>query len=103
MDGASDRDGNAAASGGDAEQAPGASGPHTEGGGVQGRVKLSPYRTFREVAWPESEFVFRLRSRGGGVPECALFEADGGKWKLDEVVTIETWLDAQNLNIPVIA
>lgn len=70
---------------------------------VKGRVSLKPYRTFREVEQPASEFVFRLRSRDGGVPECALFEADGGKWKLDAVVTIKTWLDAQNLNIPVIA
>lgn len=70
---------------------------------VKGRVKLSPYRTFREVTQPESEFVFRLRSRDGGVPECALFEADGGKWKLDAVLTIKAWLEAQNLNIPVIA
>jgi hypothetical protein len=70
---------------------------------VKGRVKLSPYRTFREVAQPESEFVFRLRSRDGGVPECALFEADGGKWKLDAVLIIKAWLEAQNLNIPVIA
>lgn len=70
---------------------------------VKGRVSLKPYRTFREVEQPASEFVFRLRSRDGGVPECALFEADGGEWKLDAVLTIKTWLDAQNLNIPVIA
>lgn len=39
----------------------------------------------------------------GGVPECALFEADGGKWKLDAVLTIKAWLEDQHLNIPVIA
>ena len=70
---------------------------------VKGRVSLMPYRTFREVGQPASEFVFRLRSRDGSVPECALFEADGGKWKLDAVLTIKAWLEAQNLNIPVIA
>jgi len=70
---------------------------------VKGRVKLSPYRTFREVAQPESEFVFRLRSRDGSVPECALFEADGGKWKLDAVLAIKLWLDSQNLGVQVIA
>lgn len=70
---------------------------------VKGRVKLSPYRTFREVEQPASEFVFRLQSKDGGIPACALFEADGGKWKLDAVLTVKAWLDAQNLNIPVIA
>lgn len=41
-------------------------------------VKLKPYRTFVEVEQPESEFLVRLRSGG----EVALFEADGGAWKL---------------------
>lgn len=70
---------------------------------IKGRVVLQPYRTFREVEQPASEFVFRLQSKDGGIPACALFEADGGKWKLDAVLTIKRWLDAQNLNIPVIA
>lgn len=42
-------------------------------------VKLKPYRTFVEVDQPESEFLIRLRSGG----EVALFEADGGAWKLE--------------------
>ncbi len=42
-------------------------------------IKLKPYRTFNEVEQPESEFLLRLRE-GGGV---ALFEADGGAWKLE--------------------
>lgn len=70
---------------------------------IKGRVKLAPYRTFREVEQPESEFVFRLRSNTAEIPACALFEADGGKWKLDAVLTIKAWIEAQNLNIPVIA
>lgn len=70
---------------------------------VKGRVTLKPYRTFREVEQPGSAFVFRLRSKDGGVPECALFEADGGKWKMDAVLTIKAWLDDQRLFIPVIA
>ena len=41
-------------------------------------VKLKPYRTFCEVEQPESEFLIRL-SEGGYV---ALYEADGGAWKL---------------------
>lgn len=70
---------------------------------VKGRVSLRPYRTFREVEQPASEFVFRLRSWDGGIPECALFEADGGAWKLNAVLTIKVWLNAQGLDIPVIA
>lgn len=41
-------------------------------------VKLKPYRTFSEVDQPESEFLLRL-SEGARV---ALYEADGGAWKL---------------------
>ena len=41
-------------------------------------VKLAPYRTFVEVAQPEGEFLLRMRKG----PEAALFEADGGAWKL---------------------
>lgn len=70
---------------------------------VKARVRLMPFRTFREVAQPASEFVFRLRSRDGQVPECALFEADGGKWKLDAMLTIQQWLSDRELGLPVIA
>lgn len=48
---------------------------------VSPRVTLSPYRTFREISQPTSEFVLRLRSRQGQMPMCALFEADGQEWK----------------------
>lgn len=41
-------------------------------------VKLTPYRTFLEVEQPESEFLCRLKNG----PEVALFEADGGAWRL---------------------
>lgn len=69
---------------------------------VKGRVPLQPYRTFREVEQPISEFIFRLRSQDG-VPGCALFEADGGKWQLDAMLTIKTWLDALALGLKVVA
>lgn len=41
-------------------------------------VSLKPFRTFCEVDQPESKFLIRL-SEGGYV---ALYEADGGAWKL---------------------
>lgn len=70
---------------------------------VKGRVSLRPYRTFREIEQPASEFIFRLKSKDGAVPNCALFEADGGKWRLDAVLAIKTWLESKNLGMPVMA
>jgi hypothetical protein len=70
---------------------------------VKPRIKLAPYRTFREVDQPVSDFVFRLRGRHEDTPMCALFEADGGRWKLDAVQAIAVWLSKNNADIPVIA
>ncbi len=71
---------------------------------VKTRWTLQPFRTFREIEQPASEFVFRLRGgEAEQVPTCALFEADGGKWKLDAVLAIKTWLEAQHLGLPVVA
>jgi len=69
---------------------------------VPNPVTLAPYRTFREVAQPESRFILRLRSGG---PTCALFEADGGAWKLEAVALVKTWLMAalEGTSVAVIA
>ncbi len=63
-------------------------------------VKLKPFRTFVEVDQPESEFLVRLRQGG----EVALFEADGGAWKLQARANIaeklrEMLSDVENLLI----
>ena len=50
-------------------------------------VKLKPYRTFIEVEQPESDFLIRIRKGS-----AALFEADGGKWKLDAMHSIGEYL-----------
>lgn len=42
-------------------------------------ISLVPYRTFLEVDQPEGEFLLRLHNG----PEAALFEADGGAWKIE--------------------
>ena len=55
---------------------------------VRPRVKLTPFRTFLEVAQPESEFLLRV-SEGGRI---ALFEADGGVWKLVAKENIKKYL-----------
>lgn len=49
---------------------------------VPNPVILAPYRTFSEVMQPSSKFVFRLESGRGDEPQAALFEADGGAWKV---------------------
>ncbi len=56
---------------------------------VPNPVTLAPYRTFREVEQPESRFILRLRSGG---PTCALFEADGGAWKIQAANGVTAWL-----------
>lgn len=54
---------------------------------------LRPYRTFREVEQPASRFVLRLQSgQGDGMPKAALFEADGGAWRLTAIEAIARWL-----------
>ena len=55
---------------------------------VPNPVLLAPYRTFVEVEQPESEFVFRMQSG----PKCALFEADGGAWKLAAMKNVSRYL-----------
>jgi len=55
-------------------------------------VTLKPYRTFREVEQPASQFVLRLQAKQGELPQIALFEADGGKWKTDAIEAISEYL-----------
>ena len=57
---------------------------------VPNPVVLSPFRTFVEVEQPESDFIFRMQSG----PRCALFEADGGAWKLKAMQNIKDFLTA---------
>ncbi|POD45916.1 hypothetical protein BKM15_26215 [Pseudomonas syringae pv. syringae] len=58
---------------------------------VPNPVALKPYRTFVEVDQPESDFVFRMKSG----PHCALFEADGGAWKLAAMQNIKEYLSKE--------
>ena len=54
-------------------------------------VILRPYRTFGEVEQPASPFIFRINNSG----EMALFEADGGKWRLEAINNIADYLKEQ--------
>lgn len=56
-------------------------------------VMLTPWATFPEVVQPTRRFVFRARGNGDGqVPSLALFEADGGQWKIDAANAVAAWL-----------
>jgi hypothetical protein len=70
---------------------------------IKSRVKLAPYRTFSEVEQPKSEFLFRLKPVENQLPQCAIFEADGGKWRLDAMESVAAWLARNNDKITVIS
>jgi hypothetical protein len=67
------------------------------------RVKLMPYRTFPEIAQPESEFVLRIKGETGAAPGVALFEADGGVWKNEAMIGIKNYLENLIAKIPILA
>lgn len=75
---------------------------------LNNRVHLSPFRTFREVLQPSSEFVFRVKRSNDGSALLSLIESDGGAWRLHAMESIRSWLlnalQAQGCGeIPVIA
>lgn len=56
-------------------------------------VNLRPFRTFSEVWQPTSSFIFRMKEDKykTGI-QCALFEADGGAWKIQAMEYIKLHL-----------
>jgi hypothetical protein len=67
-------------------------------------VRLSPYRTFREIEQPRSEFLLRVRSGSSeGVVNAALFEADGGAWRHTAMTSIAEYIKKELPEIKVIA
>jgi len=73
------------------EQKSGISGNLTKEVDIKPVVSLKPFRTFREVEQPESQFLFRVRQVSGR-PEFAIFEADGGVWRLEAVTNVVRYL-----------
>ena len=59
---------------------------------VPNPVRLRPYRTFLEVEQPVSEFVFRMKQDKYDGITCAIFEADGGAWKVAAMKAIKDYL-----------
>ncbi len=62
---------------------------------VPNPVILKPYRTFVEVDQPLSQFVFRMKQDKYDGIQCALFEADGGAWKIEAMKSIKEYLKEQ--------
>lgn len=67
---------------------------------VPNPVCLRPYRTFLEVEQPESAFVFRMKQDNYGSVMCAVFEADGGAWKMDATQAIKEYLQRELDGMP---
>ena len=59
---------------------------------VKPRLTLQPFRTFREIPQPASEFILRLDDEG----HIGIFEADGGIWKMEAKDSINAYL-SENL------
>jgi len=55
-------------------------------------IRLKPYRTFREVDQPASDFCLRVRQKP---LRLALFEADGGVWRLEAIKRIKQYFNDQ--------
>jgi hypothetical protein len=76
---------------------------------VPNPVKLAPYRTFREIIQPESDFILRVKdAKEDQPPLIAIFEADGGMWELEAMRKIAESITAdlkayEMYDIPVIA
>lgn len=62
---------------------------------VPSPATLRPYRTFVEVEQPVSKFIFRMKQDKYDGIQCALFEADGGAWKIDAMKNIKNYLEAE--------
>ena len=54
---------------------------------------LEPYRTFRDIAQPESPYIVRVLANEGRAPSVALFECEGEQWRVRAVNQIKTYLE----------
>lgn len=70
---------------------------------VENPIKLQPFRTFPEIAQPESDFIVRFKSRDGQRPSIALFETTSGQWQARALQSIKAWLEREIPEVLVIA
>lgn len=69
---------------------------------LKARVNLAPWRTFAEIDQVVSTFIFRTRV-SNDAPQLAIFEGDGGRWRIDAVAAIKAWLAQQITASPIIS
>ena len=62
---------------------------------VPSPATLRPYRTFVEVEQPVSKFIFRMKQDKYDGILCALYEADGGAWKIEAMKNIKNYLETE--------
>lgn len=55
---------------------------------------LNPFKSFPEITPVPVSYVLRIHSshRDNG-PQFALYEADGGRWKVDSTIAVKDWLE----------
>lgn len=79
---------------------------------IKSQWMLSPFRSFPEIAPPISPFIMRMQQRKGAndqmTAEAALYEADGGAWRVKAITEIGDWLksslkEANVEGVPVLA
>ncbi len=70
---------------------------------VKNPIKLQPYRTFPEIAQPESEFIIRFKNSDGQRPSIAIFETTSGQWQARALNSIKNWLEREVPEVLVIA
>lgn len=70
---------------------------------VPNPVHLRPFRTFRDLdKQPLSKFVFRVHQKEDELPSLALYEADGGAWRLDAMSFIFNYLKIADIGVQII-
>lgn len=70
---------------------------------VPNPVKLAPFRTFVEIAQPESAFILRLKRKEGELPMVALFETADRGWEIEAIKLIRQFLADALPEVPIIA
>ena len=64
---------------------------------------LAPLRTFAEIPQVASPFLFRVHQDQSEAPTCALYECDGGAWRVEAIRRVGSWLSSKLAGVPVLA
>lgn len=53
---------------------------------------LKTFKTFPEISQPEIPYILRLHQRGEETPQFALYDCDGGQWKVQVTLAVREFL-----------